>query len=53
LPLALVGGIIVVYLGGGILSIAGLIGFITLFGIAFRNGIILIAQYNDLIGKKP
>lgn len=51
LPLALVGGIIVVYLGGGILSIAGLIGFITLFGIAVRNGIILIAQYNELIRK--
>ncbi len=51
LPLALVGGIIVVYFGGGILSIAGLIGFITLFGIAVRNGIILIAQYNELIKK--
>ncbi len=51
LPLALVGGIIVVYIGGGILSIAGLIGFITLFGIAVRNGIILIAQYNELIRK--
>ena len=51
LPLALVGGIIVIYIGGGILSIAGLIGFITLFGIAVRNGIILIAQYNELIRK--
>ena len=52
LPLALVGGIIVVYLSGGILSIAGLIGFITLFGIAVRNGIILISRYNDLIAQK-
>ncbi|REL32880.1 AcrB/AcrD/AcrF family protein [Rhodohalobacter sp. SW132] len=52
LPLALMGGIVVVYLGGGILSIAGLIGFITLFGIAVRNGIILIARYNDLIAKQ-
>ncbi|CAN5294186.1 efflux RND transporter permease subunit [soil metagenome] len=51
LPLALVGGIIVVYLGGGVLSIAGLIGFTTLFGIAVRNGIILISQYNELIRK--
>lgn len=52
LPLALMGGIVVVYLGGGILSIAGLIGFITLFGITVRNGIILIARYNDLIAKQ-
>lgn len=51
LPLALVGGILVVRFGSGILSIAGLIGFITLFGIAVRNGIILIDQYNELIKK--
>ena len=49
LPLALVGGIMVVKFGSGILSIAGLIGFITLFGIAVRNGIILIDRYNELI----
>ncbi len=52
LPLALVGGIFVVKFGSGILSIAGLIGFITLFGIAVRNGIILIDQYNELIKKR-
>ncbi|MCC5913575.1 MAG: efflux RND transporter permease subunit [Balneolaceae bacterium] len=52
LPLALVGGLFVVRFGGGILSIAGLIGFITLFGIAVRNGIILIDQYNELIKQK-
>jgi len=52
LPLALVGGLFVVRFGGGVLSIAGLIGFITLFGIAVRNGIILIDQYNELIKEK-
>jgi copper/silver efflux system protein len=52
LPLALVGGLFVVRFGSGILSIAGLIGFITLFGIAVRNGIILIDQYNELIKQK-
>lgn len=52
LPLALVGGLFVVRFGSGILSIAGLIGFITLFGIAVRNGIILIDQYNELIQQK-
>lgn len=52
LPLALVGGLFVVRFGGGILSIAGLIGFITLFGIAVRNGIILIDQYNELIKER-
>lgn len=49
LPLALIGGVIGVYLGGGVLSIAGWIGFIALFGIAVRNGILLVAHIRHLI----
>jgi len=46
LPLALVGGLIAVLLSGGVLSIASLIGFITLFGVAVRNGLLLVDNFN-------
>jgi Cu/Ag efflux pump CusA len=51
LPLALIGGILIVYFTSGIISIAATIGFISLFGIATRNGILLVSRYEDLRKK--
>ncbi|KTD38929.1 chemiosmotic efflux system protein A-like protein [Legionella nautarum] len=48
LPLSLIGGVLSLYLANGEMSVAAMIGFITLFGIAARNGIILVSHYNQL-----
>jgi Cu/Ag efflux pump CusA len=48
LPFALIGGVLGALLGGGVLSLGSLVGFVTVLGIAARNGILLISHYRHL-----
>jgi Cu(I)/Ag(I) efflux system membrane protein CusA/SilA len=51
LPLALIGGVFTLFFTSGVISIPAIIGFISLFGIATRNGMLLISRYNDLVAE--
>lgn len=48
IPFALVGGVVAAWMAGGVLSMGSLIGFVTVLGIASRNGIMLISHYRHL-----
>jgi Cu/Ag efflux pump CusA len=52
LPFALVGGVLIVLVTGSTLSLGGLIGFVTLFGITLRNSIMMISHYEHLIAEE-
>ncbi len=48
LPFALIGGILAIFISSGVVSIPAIIGFITLFGVAVRNGILLVSRYRQM-----
>lgn len=52
LPFSLVGGVVAVALSGGTLSLGSLVGFVTLFGIATRNAVMLVSHYDHLVRRE-
>lgn len=51
LPMALIGGVFIIWLTSGVVSIPAIIGFISLFGIATRNGLLLVDRFNVLVAE--